>query len=97
MPTQVEFCWRNVEKRLIVGTQWTDRWVHVVVRRVHVGVLGRYIFRRTPSTSDADTRPRPAPCVSRLWKHAKICRDAAAVAGERVLRDNRTIKGWSRL
>ena len=43
----------------------------VDARRVHVGVLGRYRFRRTPSTCDSDTRPRPMICV-RLSRHAKI-------------------------
>ena len=38
---------------------------------VHVGELGRYRFRLTPSASDAETRPRPTTCA-RLSRHAKI-------------------------
>ena len=72
MPTHVKFCKRNVEKSLILRTQWTDRWVHGGAPGcVHVGELGWYTFRRTPSTSDADTRPRPTTCA-RLSRHAKI-------------------------
>ena len=60
MPTHVNFCLRNVEKSLILQTQWTDRWVHGGAPGwVHVGELGRYRFRITPSTYDAETRPRP--------------------------------------
>ena len=43
----------------------------VAARWVHVGVLGRQRFRRTPSASDADTRPRPTICARRLG-NAKI-------------------------
>ena len=41
------------------------------MRWVHVGVLGRYRLRRTLSTSDADTPPRPMTCA-RLARHAQI-------------------------
>ena len=72
MPTHVKICWHNVEKSLILRTQWTDRWVHGGSPEwVHVGELGWYRFRRTPSTSDAETRPRPTTCA-RLSRHAKI-------------------------
>ena len=37
---------------------------------VHVGELGRYRFRLTPSTSDVETRPRPTTCA-RPSRHAK--------------------------
>ena len=47
-----------------VGARWcTWGWVHV-------GELGRCRFRLTPSTSDAETRPRPTTCA-RLSRHAK--------------------------
>ena len=36
----------------------------MVARWVEVGELGRYRFRRTPSTSDADTRSRPTKCAA---------------------------------
>ena len=39
-------------------------------RQVHAGELGRYRFRLTPSTSDAEARPRPPTCA-RLSRHAK--------------------------
>ena len=38
---------------------------------VHVGELRWYGFRRTPSTSDVETRPRPTTCA-RLSRHAKV-------------------------
>ena len=38
---------------------------------MHDGELGRYRVRRTPSTSDADIRPRPTKCA-RLSRHAKV-------------------------
>ena len=45
----------------------------VVARWVEVSVLGRCIFRRTFSASDADTRWRPTKCaINRLSRHAKI-------------------------
>ena len=28
MPTHVKYCWRSVEKSLILRTQWMDRWMH---------------------------------------------------------------------
>ena len=40
-------------------------------RWVHVGELRRYKFRLTPSTSEADTRPRPTK-YTMLSKYAKI-------------------------
>ena len=57
----------------MLRVQWTDRWVHGGAPGcVHVGELGKYRFRLTPSTSDdAETRPRPTTCP-RLSKHAKI-------------------------
>ena len=71
MPTPVKFCRRNFEKSLILRTQWTDRWVHGGAPGwAHVGELGRYRFRLTPSTSDAEARPRPPTCA-RLSRHAK--------------------------
>ena len=39
-------------------------------RQVHAGELGGYRFRLTPSTSDAEARPRPPTCA-RLSRHAK--------------------------
>ena len=72
MLPHVKFCWRNVEKSFKLRTQWTDRWVHGGAPGwVHVGELRRYRFRLTPTTSDAETRPRPTTC-SRLSRHAKI-------------------------
>ena len=72
MLPHVKFCWRNVEKSFKLRTQWTDRWVHGGAPGwVHVGELGRYRFRRIPSISDAETRPRQATCA-RLSRHAKI-------------------------
>ena len=63
--------------------------VHVVQ---HLGggmsVSSRHRFGVTPPTSDAETRPRSA--CARLSRHAEFCRDAAAVAGERVLRVSRS-------
>ena len=43
----------------------------MVARWVHVCVLGRYGFRRTHSTSDADTRPRPTTGFG-LSRHANF-------------------------
>ena len=41
-PHNVKFCWRNVEKSLMLRTQWTDRWVHGgATGWVHVGEFGR--------------------------------------------------------
>ena len=72
MPIHVKFCWRNVNKSLIRGTQYGRIGGYTMVARwVHIGVFGRYRFRRTPSTSDADSRPRSTICA-RLSRHVKI-------------------------
>ena len=68
----VNFCSRNVEKLLMLLAAWTDHLEHGGPPGfVHADDLARYIFRLTPSTSEAETQARPTACAT-LSRHEHL-------------------------
>ena len=68
MPTHVKFCWCNVEKSLILRTQWTDRWVHG-------GAPGGGCMSVSSGGADFVSHPPPLmPKLGRGRRHVLGCR-----------------------